>query len=243
MKKYYLHDGTNQQGPFDLEELRARRISRETPVWYEGLADWTIAGNIPELSVLFAVATPQPFVASAPASTKGPEQQRSHTVTKPLNDLTPKKKKNYLGWGISITAGVLLAVWLTAVIISRMSHDGGNFDTDTYQQKVMTVEEMEQADPVSFLNAGGTYKENFWGDIIKIHGEVQNTATVANYKDVIIEVIFYSATNTELERKRYTVFDYFPAHSKKKFELRIDKPSNAVQKCGWEAVGATVDYK
>ncbi len=60
MKKYFLHDGTNQQGPFDLEELAAKQITADTPVWYDGLPDWTTAGKLEELKDII-VHVPPPF--------------------------------------------------------------------------------------------------------------------------------------------------------------------------------------
>lgn len=64
MKKYYYNDGTAQQGPFTLEELQAKNITAETPVWYDGLPDWTTAGQLEELKDIF-VHTPPPFHVAA----------------------------------------------------------------------------------------------------------------------------------------------------------------------------------
>lgn len=60
MKEYYYTDGTDRFGPFTLDELRAKNISRTTQVWYQGLDDWTPAGNLPELNQLFGQAPPLP---------------------------------------------------------------------------------------------------------------------------------------------------------------------------------------
>jgi hypothetical protein len=109
-------------------------------------------------------------------------------------------------------------------------------DEAAYQQQVMSVEEIERSNPSRFLEAGGTYKENFWGDLMKVHGTVENKATVANYKDVVIEITFYSETETVLDTKQYTVYDYFPAHSTKPFDLKVSRP-NACKKLGWTAIG------
>ncbi|HMW71682.1 MAG TPA: DUF4339 domain-containing protein, partial [Cellvibrionaceae bacterium] len=38
-----------------------QKISKETPIWYEGLPEWTKAGEIPELSELFRNSTPPPI--------------------------------------------------------------------------------------------------------------------------------------------------------------------------------------
>lgn len=60
MKKYYLHNGTESSGPFDIEELKAKNITKANPVWFEGMEHWKTAGEIPELTKLF-IANPPPF--------------------------------------------------------------------------------------------------------------------------------------------------------------------------------------
>jgi|GEM_PF-756040 len=53
MKKYYLHNGKALTGPFTMEELSEKRITAVTPIWFEGLPAWTLAGQVPELRALF----------------------------------------------------------------------------------------------------------------------------------------------------------------------------------------------
>ncbi|HEY6143208.1 MAG TPA: GYF domain-containing protein [Flavobacterium sp.] len=75
MKKYYLHNGTESSGPFDIEELKVKNITTQTPVWYEGLEKWKTAGEIEELKSLFVVIPPtiNPFTA-APTPTRKVEE-------------------------------------------------------------------------------------------------------------------------------------------------------------------------
>lgn len=58
MKKYFINNGTTQLGPFEFEELKTKKISKDTNVWHEGLAAWTAARNIEELKPLFYVIPP-----------------------------------------------------------------------------------------------------------------------------------------------------------------------------------------
>ncbi|NDP28280.1 MAG: DUF4339 domain-containing protein [Flavobacterium sp.] len=58
MKKYYLHSGTESSGPFTIEELKAKNITKASPVWFEGMLHWKTAGEIPELTSLFMVTPP-----------------------------------------------------------------------------------------------------------------------------------------------------------------------------------------
>ena len=49
MKKYFYAEGTSKVGPFTLEELKERRISRENLVWFQELGEWKPAGHVEEL--------------------------------------------------------------------------------------------------------------------------------------------------------------------------------------------------
>ena len=46
MKKYFLHDGSQQAGPFDIEDLSKKHLTKDTPIWYEGLGEWTTIGKL-----------------------------------------------------------------------------------------------------------------------------------------------------------------------------------------------------
>lgn len=71
MKKYFLHDGTESCGPFDIEELKAKKITKKTPVWFEGMEHWKTAGEIPELTSLFsALPPPISFFSPPPVTPK-----------------------------------------------------------------------------------------------------------------------------------------------------------------------------
>jgi len=234
MKKFYLHNGKEQEGPFDLEDLKIRNITKQTPVWFEGLEGWTTADKVDELNSLFKSHTPPPF--EQPKNTPPPFEEKQAPETKTV------VKKSKTGLIVASVIGLIgifiLSYWIFQNMNNSGTWDGSGNPSDTYQEKVMTVEEIEKADPAKFLNASGTYNENFWGDKLKIHGNVINNATVANYKDVIVEIVFFTETDTELKRERYIIYDRFPAHTTNTFELKINRPANC-KKLGWEAVGAT----
>ncbi len=58
MNYFYVHNGHEQQGPFDIEELKSQSLKRDTPIWYEGLEDWIVAEKIEELKILFQPIPP-----------------------------------------------------------------------------------------------------------------------------------------------------------------------------------------
>lgn len=74
MKKYYYIDTMNQQqGPFDIEELRKRGITRATKVWFEGLPTWECADQIDELVSVFAGVPPQTPPMAPPPPVYNPQ--------------------------------------------------------------------------------------------------------------------------------------------------------------------------
>lgn len=64
MKKYFYTNGTNNYGPFSLNELKTKNITRETKVWFQELGEWKPAGLVPELEELFNFAPPPPSQAT-----------------------------------------------------------------------------------------------------------------------------------------------------------------------------------
>lgn len=108
----------------------------------------------------------------------------------------------------------------------------------TYEEKVKSVEEIEKEEPTRFLNASGTYRNNFWGNKVIIEGNIQNNATVASYKDIIVEVIFYSKTDSEIEKQNYTIYEYCTPNQSKDFKLKIKKVDGTV-KCSLNVISAT----
>jgi GYF domain 2 len=215
MKKYFLHNGTEQQGPFDIEDLKTKHITKGTSIWHEGLSEWTTADNIEDLKGLFIQSTPPPFVPKA--IVPPPIQQ---TITS--NYSTEKKSKSIRA--IYIIVGLIALVCGGLVIANnKNSSNGGSYGLgSTYQEKVMTVEETERSQPTIFLIVDGNFNENFWGNKLKVHGVIKNTATVATFKDAVVKVTYYSKTKTALGSKDYTIYDNFPPHSEIKFELKIE---------------------
>ena len=135
----------------------------------------------------------------------------------------------------------LFGTLLLVVVITSCNNGGSNGSSSnsgsSYQEKVMSVEEMERADPTRFLTADGNYNENFLGNKLKVHGVIHNKATVVTFKDAVVEITFYSKTKTNLGSEKYTIYDFFSPNSDKKFELKIDNYSN-VGSIGWDVVSA-----
>jgi GYF domain 2 len=210
MKKYFLHDGINQDGPFDLEELKQKKITSETQIWFEGRSSWTSANNIEELKSIFYL-TPPPF--------------EPVLATKDENVIIGKKPRSkFLRYSLALI--FFLVIGAGAILIANKNFKGyddfTNNATQTYAERVMTIQEIEQAQPTNFLSVDARYNKNFWGTKIKIYGMIINKATVASYKDPVIKITYLSKTKTELGSKELTLYETLLPTSTKNFELKVD---------------------
>jgi uncharacterized membrane protein YhaH (DUF805 family) len=57
MEYYYSINGNDKNGPFSYYELKQKNITPKTLIWYEGLEDWKMAEQIPELENLIEKAS------------------------------------------------------------------------------------------------------------------------------------------------------------------------------------------
>ncbi|MFA0960498.1 DUF4339 domain-containing protein [Roseivirga sp. BDSF3-8] len=139
-----------------------------------------------------------------------------------------KKKKKNIGLKLFL---VLIILCLGFVFAMESLRSESYFD-DKY-----SIERYEKARPASFLQADGTYRENFWGNRYKIECKVSNKASVASYKDVVVEFTYYSKTKTVLLIEEKVLYEVFPPNSNKTFDLKLDAYSD-VSSIGWKVKSA-----
>lgn len=97
MKKYYLHDGQSHTGPYLIEELKSQSITASTPVWYQGLPEWTTAGHIEELSEIIKTNVPPPFKSP-------PKPPHYSTVPQHQNVQINIPQQRYQKWSPGVAA-------------------------------------------------------------------------------------------------------------------------------------------
>ena len=66
MNTYYIHSGNESIGPFGLDELKGKKITKTTPVWCQGMIDWKYAEEVDELKGLLMLTPPplKPLITS-----------------------------------------------------------------------------------------------------------------------------------------------------------------------------------
>ncbi|WP_418262942.1 GYF domain-containing protein [Flavobacterium faecale] len=95
MNSYFLHNGTESSGPFTIEELKTKNIKGNTPVWCQGMPDWTTAAEVEELKSLLMVIPPP--IKNNPTVVK---ETPNPTVVK--ETFKTKKNKRILGLNKSV---------------------------------------------------------------------------------------------------------------------------------------------
>jgi len=79
-------------------------------------------------------------------------------------------------------------------------------EKEAYQKATKALEEKERKNPLLFLTVNGHDKNNLIGQTV-IKGTINNTAKVCTYKDVQLELSFFSKTGTLLEKDIETIYD------------------------------------
>ena len=192
MKKYFIHDGQKQLGPFSAMELMEKGITKCTPVYTSGLGRYVRAAEIPMLNDAFSVSAD--------------ELKKTDATTASQSKSSPTKK-------ILI---VVVPLLILGILITLWQMQGGISDAPTTINKATVtikkdaqlsktdLEQKEAASPLEYLSVHGKMHKNLIGKKI-IKGSVTNMASLASYKDLQMAVIFLSGTQTELQTQQFFV--------------------------------------
>ena len=135
-----------------------------------------------------------------------------------------KNKKTMKITNISIQ---LLVIILLLFSSCNKSNSGSDYRSPevTYQEQKVSIEDTERANPLNFLTLNYQARNNFFGKFI-IEGHISNKASVAVYKDVVIQIDFYTKTNTYIDSKVYTIYEYIKPYGKASFKFKMSTPGN-----------------
>jgi hypothetical protein len=95
MNTYFLHNGTESSGPFTIEELKTKNIKATSPVWCQGMPDWSTVAEVEELKSLLIVSPP-------PIKIMAPEAVPVSAPTPKTETSKPKKSKSIFGINKSV---------------------------------------------------------------------------------------------------------------------------------------------
>lgn len=198
--EFFIIMNDQQQGPFTIEQLSGMSIMPDTPVWHEGMADWTTASNVAELQHMVAYA-PQdgtqsqaaaqqtsPQSGAQPPQWTRPTQHADSQLQEPVAEKPAKPRKSHTALWVTLA---LLAVLSIILAIT-------NPDKDDHCRAITKVSRTWMTETVNDL--GGT---GIIGGIVKV-GSTQLIRTAINqFVDVDNYVLFsmgYIDTGAEKSR-------------------------------------------
>ena len=79
-------------------------------------------------------------------------------------------------------------------------------DKDNYEKAKEALAEKEKATPLNFLSVSSHDKHNLIGQTV-VKANITNNAKICTYKDVQLDLAFYSKTGSLLEKDTETVYD------------------------------------
>ena len=122
MRRYFIHNGFSEVGPFTIDKLKEHQLKSDTPIWYEGLQNWTIAGNIDELkSIIETDALPPKFTKSDDVvSNVHPPKFINNSVDKALK---PTPRKNKATRNVLIVLGIFALLFMGLMVLSYIEDD------------------------------------------------------------------------------------------------------------------------
>ncbi|GAB5527225.1 MAG: hypothetical protein Roseis2KO_50970 [Roseivirga sp.] len=132
MKKYFYSEGTIKHGPYTLSELQEKGITADTLIWYDGLEQWTAAGELEELTeLLSSTPPPVPEGIAQPQTTTAPRRPQQI----PEEEKPRPRPKNWLVESILATlfccmpfgiAGIVYAAKVDS-LYNRGDYRGADF--------------------------------------------------------------------------------------------------------------------
>lgn len=114
---------------------------------------------------------------------------------------------------------------LSVILFSCSGNDSKKALTEkeNYELTKKNLRDKEIKSPQNFLTVTGNNKHNLVGQMV-IKGTVVNKATVAVYKDVDVQLDFYSKTGALLETDKETVYETIHPGQSKSFKTKYFAP-------------------
>ncbi len=130
-------------------------------------------------------------------------------------------------------------ILLSAVFAACSGNDKSADAKDKYQQTKETLEQSEKKSPTRFLTVEGHDRKNLIGQRV-IKGTINNKASVASFKDVDVELSFYSATGALLEKDHEVIYETVAPGSSTNFKTKYFAPKGT-DSVAMKVVGAKLN--
>jgi hypothetical protein len=124
-----------------------------------------------------------------------------------------------------MTKRIITFLACIAILCSCSNNDSKKADAkkESYEKTKETLKQKEQNSPKDFILATGFNRRNLIGQTV-IKGTVTSKASVAVFKDIDLNLSFYSKTKVLLESDKETVFEILHPGESKDFKTKYFAP-------------------
>ena len=112
-------------------------------------------------------------------------------------------------------------------------------DKDKYEQTKETLEETETQNPKRFLSVSEHDKKNLVRQTF-IRGNISNSAKVVSYKDIDVELTFFSKTGALLEKDHEVIYETIAPGNTASFKTKYFAPKGT-DSVGLKILGAKTE--
>lgn len=91
MKEYYIAISDKKEGPLSLNDLKTKKLTKDTLVWYDGLEDWVNASEVNELKDLLKSENSILLKKVKSSNTSNNPQSRANKETEKTSNKSSKK--------------------------------------------------------------------------------------------------------------------------------------------------------
>lgn len=136
---------------------------------------------------------------------------------------------------------LLCLIAATSIILSacQSKAEKEKVAEDNYEKAKESLEEREKKNPVEFISVTSKDKHNLIGQTV-IKGAVHNNAKICTYKDVELELSFFSKTGVLLEKDSEKVYEVIEPGKSAEFKTKYFAPKDT-DSVALKVVGARVN--
>ncbi len=189
MKKYYLHNGQENSGPFDKEQLKEQKITKDTLVWSEDMVNWKKASEIKELRN--SIMTIPPLLKNTPPKFEKP-------------------KSSFLKY-LMISFVIIILMTIVGYAITD-NYQANSAEVEAINDEIINREIRNNINNWVTTKTN-QYSVDSWGGISNLDITVNNdTDFTLNSTTIAIE---YIKKNGGIYKTEYVTFNDIPPHQNK----------------------------
>jgi hypothetical protein len=129
-------------------------------------------------------------------------------------------------------------VCLCVLFLLSCNSESAVKENESYNETKTSLKKKEEKNPAAFIIVKGNSKKNIVGQTV-VKGTLVNKASVATFKDVDIQLTFYSKTKALLETDKETIYQILNPGESQEFKTKYFAPKGT-DSVGLKVLGAKV---